>query len=64
ANVLNGLNKELATLVAIQNPNTLDAAITQAKTVKAGRYYVIEHDFSKPKVEDDLEKLTKQFEQM
>ncbi|CAI2191871.1 261_t:CDS:2, partial [Funneliformis geosporum] len=25
---LNGLNKELATLVAIQNPNTLDATIT------------------------------------
>ncbi|CAI2188645.1 18327_t:CDS:1, partial [Funneliformis geosporum] len=33
---LNGLNKELATLVAIQNPNTLDAAITKAKTVEAG----------------------------
>ncbi|CAI2179916.1 11010_t:CDS:2 [Funneliformis geosporum] len=25
---LNGLNKELATLVTIQNPNTLDAIIT------------------------------------
>ncbi|CAI2192636.1 11374_t:CDS:2, partial [Funneliformis geosporum] len=51
----------LATLIAIQNPNTLDVAITQAKTVEAGRYYTTEHDFSKPKVEDDLEKLTKQW---
>ncbi|CAI2191309.1 2969_t:CDS:2, partial [Funneliformis geosporum] len=50
----------VATLVAIQNPNTLDAAITQAKTVEAERYYAMEYDFSKPKVEDDLEKLTKQ----
>ncbi|CAG8710099.1 9601_t:CDS:2, partial [Funneliformis mosseae] len=29
---LSGLNKELATLVAIQNPANLDAAIIQAKT--------------------------------
>ncbi|CAG8750480.1 15454_t:CDS:1, partial [Funneliformis mosseae] len=29
---LSGLNKELATLVAIQNPVNLDVAITQAKT--------------------------------
>ncbi|CAI2189628.1 12756_t:CDS:2, partial [Funneliformis geosporum] len=50
----------LAILVAIQNPNTLDAAITQVKTVEAGRYYATEHDFNKPKVEDDFEKLTKQ----
>ncbi|CAG8716854.1 1323_t:CDS:1, partial [Funneliformis mosseae] len=31
---LSGLNKELATLVTIQNPANLDAAITQAKTVE------------------------------
>ena len=61
---LSWLNKELSTLVAIQNPANLDAAITQAKTVEAGRYYATEHDFSKPKVEDDIEKLSKQFEQM
>src|SRR3954454_758483 len=62
--VLSGLNKELVTLVAIQNPVDLDTAITQAKTVEAGRYYATKHDFSKPKVEDDIEKLSKQFEKM
>ena len=56
---LSGLNKELSILITIQNPADLDAAITQAKSVEAVRYYATEHDFSKPNVEEDIEKLSK-----
>ena len=53
-------------MVVIDNPTDLNAVVTRAKVVEAGRFYSDKDpgETSKPKLENDVEKLAKQFEQM
>jgi hypothetical protein len=61
---LQGMKKDLSLLVAIDNPDTLLAAITRAKAIEAGRFYSKEKPEERNETDKKINDLTKQFEQM
>ena len=65
---LQGLKKDLSLLVAVNNPANIDAAIQRAKEIEAGQYYTSNYkdkeDETSTGLKDDVDNLTKKFEQM
>jgi len=65
---LQRLKKDLSLLVAVNNPANIDAAVKKAKEIEVGQYYITNHkdkkDETSIRLKDDVDNLTKKFEQM